>query len=323
MAISQAVAGAPASRPFVLRKGISSVNDLVEGPGLGMGVGNVYYVCKTTDTTVYADMVAKQRYYADGSLMLHSTIQSALNATVECRNDYVIVMPSDSDYDLTAALTLSKKAVHLLCPAGLGYERGANNACRIEQTTAATTIFAVSDSAIEIAGFYLKPYTGVGHITLAATSYAPNIHHNSFMLKYTTSNTGSIVGTGDAGAWGGIEHNWFVSQSGDDQTVATIVDIQASATAARVCYNDFMIGDGNTATIGVSNAATKGAVNYNNFMTAGTDGAFTHCISLGTWGTAIGNRATVADSVIVTGGTASYSLSDNMNGASGGSIDEA
>ncbi len=310
--------------------GVSSFGNVLMG---GLGVGNVYYVVKTADTAVYQDMIKRygDERYADGSKILYLAtaatadvaIQQALDACVECRNDYVVVMPSDSDYDLTAVITLSKKSVHLIAPAGMGNMRGSTNAVRIEQTGSGLAIFAVSDSSIEIAGFYLKPYIGKSHITLAATSYAPNIHHNTFVLKWTSSNSPAIVGTGDAGAWGAIENNWFVSQAGNDQTCASIIDIKSAATAARVNYNDFMIGDGNTATVGIKNLATKGSCNYNTFAGAANDGAFTHCIQVSQWGSAIGNRSSIsADGEIVTGGVQHKSFSDNMNSVNGGVVDD-
>ena len=311
--------------------GLSSFGGLLFG---GLGIGNVYYVVKTADTAVYQDMLRRygDERYADGSKILYLAtaatadvaIQQALDACVECRNDYVVVMPSNSDYDITAAITLSKKSVHLICPAGMGNERGATNAARIEQTTAATAIFTVSDAAIEIAGFYLKPYIGCTHITLTASScYAPNIHHNTLVLQWTTSNLPAIVGTGDAGAWGSIEKNWFISQGGDDQTCASIISIAAPATGARVNYNDFMIGDGNTATVGILNLATKGSCNYNTFAGAANDGAFTHCIQIGAAGSAIGNRSSIsADGEIVIGGVQHKSYSDNMNSVNGGVVDD-
>ena len=140
------------------------------GTPLAMGIGNVYWVVKATETFYPIFLNKHQFKYEDGSDSVHTSIQSALNATVECRNDYVIVMPSNSDYDITSVLTMSKKSVHLICPAGLGYDVGATNACRIHQNTASTAIIAVSDSSIEIAGFYLKPYADASHITIAATS---------------------------------------------------------------------------------------------------------------------------------------------------------
>ena len=101
-----------------------------------------------------------------------------------------------------------------------------------------------------------------------------------------------------------------------------IIDIASPATGARVNYNDIMLGDGNTATIGIRNSATKGSVNYNTFGQAAGDATFTHCIAIGTWGSAIGNRGAVADSILVTGGVSDGSFSDNMNGVNGGLIDD-
>ena len=305
--------------------GVTSFGGIVLG---AVGIGNVYYVCKTTDTAVYADMWKRyggsRKKYEDDSLILHSTIQSALDATVECRNDYVIVMPSDSDYDLTAVLTMSKKSVHLICPAGLGYDVGATNAARIHQTTDAAVI-AVSDSSIEIAGFYLKPYVDASSITIAATSYGLNIHHNFFTLNWDSAPSPVIACTGDGGAWGLVSHrNLFGSLAGDDVTCASMVTIGAAATGARCNHNSFVLGDGNIATVGITNSAVKGETHYNTFSTGGgvDGGTFTHCLDIHGSGTAIGNRATVADSELVAGGTDELSFSDNMNSVAGGVIDD-
>lgn len=309
--------------------GIASWGVPVFGGGMPMGIGNVYFVCKTTDTTVYNEMYRRfyGQKYDDDSAILHTSIASALTATVECRNDYVIVQPSDSDYDITAELAMDKKSVHLICPAGLGYSRGSTNACRIEQTTAATGIFALTDAAIEIAGFYLKPYASVGtgteHMTLSTVCYGLNIHHNFFVLKTGSTNVSSIEGTGAGGAWGYVaHHNFFQSMAGDDKTTATMIQVEAAATGARVDYNDFFVGDGNTYTVVVQNLAVKGSVNYNNFMAAGSDATMTHCIQIGSYGCAIGNRGAVGNGAIITGGAADVTNIDNMNAVDGGTIDD-
>lgn len=301
--------------------GVMSFGNAVFG---NLGIGNVYNVCQTTNTVVYADLVLRyggQTYENDGSVLLHSTIESALAATVECRNDYVVVWPQDSDYDITAALALNKKAVHLICPAGMGYDIGCNNAVRIDQTTAGIAVMAISDAAIEVAGFYLKPYIGREHFTLAAASYAVNIHHNYLPLKWTSTNYAAIAGTGDAGAWGKIERNCFVSQAGDDKTCAAIVDIQSSATATEVSHNQFTIGDGNTATLCISNAAVKGNTNFNVFSTSGGTGVadggiITNAIYIHASGCAIGNRGAVGSGELLSGGTAAHSFCDNLDGRS-------
>ena len=304
--------------------GESRLADLKDGGSVAMGIGNVYRVIKTTEA-YYAQFIADyQGTYSDGSAIVHTTIQSALDATVECRNDYVIVQPSDSDYDITAALTMSKKSVHLICPAGLGNDVGATNAARIHQNTTSLACIAVSDSSIEIAGLYLKNYQNYSHITLAASSYAPNIHNNTLVMSCTSTTAApAIVGTGDAGAWGSIERNWIVSQAGDDYTIAAIISIDQTAAAARVCFNEITIGDGATATVGIYNGASKGMVRGNVFGQAGADSTWTHCIAIGSNGNAIGNRGVVADSILVTGGTSDKSFSDNMNGVNGGAVDDA
>jgi len=304
---------------------VQGAPDLLDFRQNQLFVGNIYRVIKSTESYYEQFVQDHSGQYSDGSEVIHTDIQSALDACVECRNDYVIVQPSNSDYDLTAALTLSKKSVHLICPAGMGLDRGATNACRIHQTTAATDIFTVSDASIEISGFYLKPYSNVTAIGISALGYSPNIHHNTIaMTCSSTTSEPMIHAEGDGGAYGDIHHNWIFSSAGDDYTIASIVTIGASATMAKCNYNEITIGDGATATVGITNAATKGMVAYNMFGGAGSDCTWTHCIALGSYGNAIGNRAVVADSIIVTGGSGtSTTYSDNMNGVDGGLIDDA
>ena len=313
--------------------GVTSFGNLVMG---GLGVGNVYYVVNTTSTTAYAEML--KRYggerYEDGSKILYphtstasavtlNGLKSALAATVEDRNDYVVVMGANNTYYIDEALAFNKKNVHMVCPAGMGYERGATNAARIQQITALTAIFAVADASVEIAGFYLKNIDGASAITLAATSYAPNIHNNYFPLIWTASGIGSIIGSGDGGAWGKIERNTFISQSGGAVTCAAgVIQIQASATGCSVSYNEIIIGDTQIATIGISNAAVKGQTNFNWFSECGgaavaDGGTITKCVSIHASGCAIGNRAAVGTTQILTGGTSAHSYCDNIGGVTG------
>ena len=299
----------------------------------GLGLGNVYYVVRSADTNIAAEYTRRfgGMYYDDGSQILRlattSTadvaIQAALDDCVESRNDYVILIGSDSDYDMTAALTMSKKGVHLVCPAGLGLERGATSACRVHQNTASTSVIAVSDASVEIAGLWLKQAADTTHITIAATSYALNIHNNHFPHIWSSSPTADIICSGDGGAWGQVaHHNYFISQGGDDLTCTNLITISASATGARCDCNDFFLGDGNIVTIGVNNAATKGSVNYNSFMAAGSDATWTHCIAIGSYGAAIGNRGCVGDGAIITGGANDITNVDNMNAVDGGTVDD-
>ena len=283
-----------------------------------MGVGNVYNVVDG-DEAFYNDFHRNRRTtYSDGSVNLHKTIASALAATVECRNDYVVVWPKNSDHDITAALAMDKKAVHLVCPSGMGYDMGSNNSCRIEQTTSSTSVFTITDAAVEIAGFYLKPYTGVATISGTAGCYAANVHHNYFVLRGSVSSGASILTTTTAFAWGSIMRNKFESQV-SSATFGSIVTIQPAATGTEVSYNHVSVGNQSTATIGIENSAVLGNTNFNVFSECGTSsttngGTITACVSIHASSCAIGNRCAVASGGFSAGGTAGSSFCDNLDG---------
>jgi hypothetical protein len=310
------------------------------------GAGNVYYVVNQNDTAAYnaASLRYGGKIYSDGSPMLYvatSTtanvaIQAALDACVACRNDYVIVLPSNTNYGLAAALTMSKKSVHLICPTGLsGNSFPVGNTARVKQLGAYTGII-VSAQAVEIAGFFLKNYTAKSFITLAGSNYtggsagsasSPNIHHNMFAMVWSGTPDPIIMpydSTDDGGSWGSIEYNQFISETGTGITSAiAAVSINAQATGCRVCHNEVTIGDGNTASVGISNLAVKGHTNYNVFSSCGgiavtpSGGAITQAVAISTMACAIGNRGAVAASALLSGGTAAHSFCDNMDGATG------
>jgi hypothetical protein len=318
-------------------KGLASFGVPVFG---SMGIGNVYMVGQTADTTAYTDF--QKRYtkirHADGSMMLHpfigtgsvacttNGIQTAADACVTNRNDYIVVAPSDTNYGLDAVITLSKKAVHLVCPAGIGYGNfPVGNSARIKQLTAANAVIALSNQAIEVAGFYLKNYTALSTITLAAAAHSPNIHSNALMLVWSGAQAAAIAGTTTGCAWGSIEHNWLISESGASQTCAVVIDITAFATGARVCNNEITIGDNNTASIAIRNLAVKGHTDYNNICEAysatlgqAPSGTITIGIQIGVGGVAVGNRGTVPSGQMLDGGTANRSFCDNRDAQAGG-----
>ena len=316
--------------------GITSFGNLVLG---GLGVGNVYFVCNTANTALYTDLLKKfggERYADDSAILYPHTasgatvtingLQNALNACLSSRNDYVIVMPSEADYDIILALTTSKKAVHLICPAGLGNSKGATNAARIHQN-AAYPVITLSQSSIEIAGLYIKnypQYAGFYAVNNVANVgvYGCNIHHNTFTMRSTTTSAKPMIDfNGDAGAWGSIESNWFITAV-SNATYTSIIHIDASATSARVKYNEITIGDGCTATIGISNAAVKGVTSFNIFSECGGDGVasggtIAAAVSIHATGAAIGNRGAVDGGHLLAGGTTDHSFCDNIDGATG------
>lgn len=108
----------------------------VGGSAVGYGVGNVYYVMQSTNALYSTEfLTSKVGHYADKSARVHTSITTALAATVSSRNDYVIVMPDTSDYDEGATLTMSKANVHLICPAGLGAPVGCMRGASIDPNT--------------------------------------------------------------------------------------------------------------------------------------------------------------------------------------------
>src|SRR3990170_8432286 len=109
------------ARPFN-RRGITSLIEAKGGSFFGLGLGNVYYVIQTTNGDYTRFVRDMQFTYPDGTSSVYSSIQTALDACIDERNDYVVVMPDTADYDVGATLTMSKANVHLVCPAGLGSE---------------------------------------------------------------------------------------------------------------------------------------------------------------------------------------------------------
>lgn len=316
-------------------KPLADGNKILASDVLGLGAGNIYYVYNDADSDSGAHMrdMFEGAKYQDGSKMLYKAtaltadvaIQAALDACVANRNDYVVIMPSNTNYSITNSLVMSKKGVHLVCPTGLtnsGFPVG--NTARLKSIVAATPVIAVSANteAFEIAGFYIKNYADVAAITLATGISAQNIHHNMFPMVWSSAPVASIVGTGSAGAWGSIEHNWFISESGTGVTAAiAVIDIGAQATGSRVCHNEVTIGDANIATLCISNQAVKGRTDFNTFSNSGgpgvqSGGTITNAISLPVNGSAMGNMGCIASGQMFTGGTAANSFCQNFDGRS-------
>ena len=295
----------------------------------GMGFGNVYYVVQTTNTIPYAEMDRKFRgkKYSDSSLIMHTTIQSALDATVANRNDYVIVLPDPSDYDITAALTMSKARTHLICPAGLGWKGMPPNMVRIHQTTASTAWITVTADTVEIAGFFFKDdgSSRGDMITLSGTRWHPHIHDNFFGM----SATASTANTGIAGA-GAVNHpcihdNYFTNyspgvMSGTDNDIASFIGITSASSTRGIIKDNIMTTGHNTAVavcIQVSGANYVIADNYL-YETQAHGASQTGTITLGIRTAAdcmiVNNRigmATVANGVI--GGTSNESYVENWD----------
>ena len=305
--------------------------------GISLGAGNLYVVGNMADT--YGFPAAKRRFdrlrNEDGTPVFypHSATASAVtenglvNALAACkanRGDYVIVLPSVGSYYTDVALSMAVETMHFIAPAGFGPSVGSTKAVRIAQITSATAVLNISANYCEVGGLWMKNYASAATVILASAQ-SVHFHHNYLPLQWSgATNAPAIYGTGPGGAWGSIEHNWIISQAGNAATCAAVILIDASATSARVCHNEITIGDGNTATIGISNQAVKGMTNDNYFNESSSSGGYTGgtiaaAISISPTGGAINNRGSVASGhLLAADGTTNVSYSDNRDGQAGG-----
>jgi len=305
----------------------------------GMTTGNVYYVIKKTEAYFSKFLKDYQCTYSDSSkavcidegsatAALNTGIQDALNKCVANRNDYVLIMPSQNDYDIGAALTMSKRAVHLICPAGLSYSIGATNAARIHQN-GDYAIIDLQEGNIEIAGLYFKNYVKQYAIdaSVYATVYATNIHNNYFSIIGTDSSTdglpliGSSIATAnqqDQYSYGRIERNVFIAVTGNTVTLAKVIDVSQFAVGCDICHNSLTSRLGWTFTVGIYNYSSGGHTDYNILGASGGTGAtgggiIANGIDVGVSGNVIGNRGAIAGAGLVAGGTADNSFCDNRS----------
>jgi hypothetical protein len=207
---------------------------------LGHGVGEVFYVCLATSAAdILVHQALEKRVASDH---LFTDIQTALDACTANRNDYVLVMPHAGTITLTAALTMSKKNVHLIAPGGLGRKNGANNSTRIQAASACYAI-NISAASCEVAGFYIKNYSALSSIYLgdSSSAVAPHIHHNTFFMTVATgSNAPAITSsaTGDGGWSGCIEDNFFMTYgAAGSPTMTAVISLSGAAGMVQINRN--------------------------------------------------------------------------------------
>ncbi len=297
-----------------------------------LGMGNVYYVCQVANTNAYTLLLERfgAETYTDGSAMLHTTIQSALDATVANRNDYVFVTPDSSDYDITAALTMSKARTHLIAPAGLGHKGFPSNAVRIDQT-GAFSHFTVTADTIEIAGFFFKGASGENIIDMSSTRWHAHIHDNFFGMSATDgSDNYGINGTG-ANNHFSIHDNYFTNYlpgavTGTDNDLGSFIFLSsASNTRGLVRDNYFVTGVNTEVTSGINVAGIDIVIDDNVFLESvgsggSQDGIFTLGITSGTGSMVLRNYFAMDGANEVSGGTSNESYTQNFESTSGGTV---
>lgn len=289
-------------------KNIALNASIFPGKVAGFGMGEVFYVCQSANTDAYGWLNA--RVPADN---LFTTIQAAADATKESRNDYIFVWSDNSDYDLTTTVTLSKKDVHLIGVGGFGYDVGCTNAVKIHQT-GAYPAFTVTDSNVEIAGFWIKNYANKQAILTSGASYCLNYHHNNFQMYFSSSPKAIVDFDDAAGSWGYLCHHCNFIVYAASGTIAKIVET-GDGGGGYVCnHNNFQIHGGCTATTCIDLTGGSGScANFNTFGTGGgaSGGTITDCITIGVSDSTIGNRGTVEAGSVIVGGTAVKSYSMN------------
>ncbi len=291
-------------------------------------LGKIFFVAHADDTFAQeflnefptdSDGVPRVYLTTSGADTDNLAIQAALDATVANRNDFVLIAPSNNNYDLGAVLTMTKRDVHLI---GMDYlfnkqECGSNSAVKIHQTADAD-IITLTGGNCEIAGFYFKNYNNQGTIVNATgTCDCPHIHHNHFNLNATTTNgVPQIDFSASSSSFILIEKNTIASNV-SDLTFSSIINISASCTWAKVLDNNILIGDGCTATIGIANYGYKGQTSGNTVSGlsggGGATSTVTTAIAIG-GGIANDNRMNVANTADY-GSAGTYSFLGNYSHA--------
>lgn len=334
-----------------------SVFNINSGYGKGLvglpalDAGKVFHVAQV-GTDIYEYLSQTLKPDADGTVRLYGApaasgtsttsadvvIQAALDATVANRNDYVIVHPANSDYDLIAALTLSKNRVHLICPAGIGWNGIPGNCARVHMNTATTNHFTVTGDNVEIAGFFFKGYDGTAHdeqaiIYLSGTRWCPHIHDNFFGIGSTAASANyGIYGDGAVSHYS-IHHNYFTNyapgaMTGTDNGMAAFIGLTSGSSTRGVISNNIMhTGANTTVDVGLNVATAYGIIADNIMVQDGAVGAaqagvITAGINTSSTGIALRNLILggVLGSAAFTGGTADFSCGLNYVALNGGTL---
>jgi len=299
-----------------------------------MTAGRIFYVIGSRTEPAYADLLRRNDKYLDGVEKVYvggPGIQSALDACVSKRNDYVIVLPSTVHYDLTTPLIMSKKNVHLLCPAGMGHGVGSTNALLIHQNTANTNIITLTGDSCEIAGFWFRTFTSttasVIQFSEASKGQCANIHHNTFTQQLSGATNGYAISgaAGGSGNYSNIHHNRF-TVTGNGLTLTHCVKLLT--TQSVFANNDMHAMNGATIGIGVQ-CVGVGSVIKNNYFYAHPSSvgiaasAFGACIYVDATNDStcvIGNIGAVATGTMVQGGTNDVMYSRNFGAVDGGKV---
>ena len=173
------------SSPFILRKGVSSLSDLVDGnssASLLMAAGGKWYYFDPTHGTAGGD--ARTPKTATNSLL------TAYNLTRDGYNDGVIFIGGATSWGPAAMLTWSNNYCHLIGTNGMP---GLGNRCRIVSTaTAALTVpVTFSGSGCLIKNVQINNEKATGASGCAIITGLRNVFENVFFMAPTSDTLAS------------------------------------------------------------------------------------------------------------------------------------
>lgn len=224
--------------------------------------GNIYFVIETDHPQYDSFMTQRQTgsYANDGSNMVHSTIQSALNATVTQRNDYVVIVPASVwsyTYDITTSLTMTKDRVHLVCPSNFG-TGGMIQSPVINIQDADYDAVTLSGNDCEIAGLFFMGYRGKDIIGIDADVLGAHIHDNFIGVSATENSENNGIHMAGTANFFNIHHNHFTNYlpgnmtSTDNEVNAFIYVSASSSTRGIIAHNTFCTGNNTEVGRGIS-----------------------------------------------------------------------
>jgi len=196
--------------PYILRKGVSSLSDLIDGNAaisLLMAAGGKWYYCDPTNGTAGGN--ARTPQTATNSLL------TAYNMTRDGYNDGVIFIAGATAWEPAAMLTWSNNYCHLI---GTSPLPGVGNRCRIVGTAAnaLTVPVTFSGNGCVISNIQINNEYGTGPTGIAIVTGSRNLFQNVFFMMPTcvTAASYSLKLTGDP------EENTFIRCTIGQQTLA-------------------------------------------------------------------------------------------------------
>ena len=248
------------------------------------GAGRVFVVGQAgTDTySFYQDLIGfnaptdRIQLVSCTAAAADVAINSALTSCVDNRNDYVVLLPSTSDYDLTAALTMTKKSSHLVCLPDMN-RKGLGNSVRVHQTTASLANVVVTADNVEIAGIFFKQYDSTGYdspaiIHLSGTRWTPHIHDNFFGCSASNATKPTGILADGACSHFNIHNNYFTNYApalttGTNNTIDAFIKIsKTSSTRGRIADNIIHTGCNTTVDTGINCQAAYAVIDNNTLV---------------------------------------------------------